>query len=318
MRYLITFSYDGSVYKWYQKQPKTKTIQGEIEKVLRKINGSKAVKIHASGRTDAGVHAISQKAHFDLKKEIDPDKLKHSMNSLLPGDIYIKDIEVVSDIFHARFNVKAKEYIYKINMDEARDYLKIHQEKVLKEYNTLLFKEQWDKYAKGNISSWEMEALCFYYHDHELKYIDNQKYGIKNFFDLPVTPEVEYFFKRNGKQIPIYKLCRIAGTAIGKNDTRHSVTLLTVNGVVNVKFSRDYYAMFNRQLSEKNEQGVKKVKEKGWFTRGTKLLVTGYRQDDTFISKKYQKTGGHQLYMITEVEGKNINITSERYGINDE
>lgn len=118
MRYLITFSYDGSGYKGYQKQPKTKTIQGEIEKVLRKINGSKAVKIHASGRTDAGVHAISQKAHFDLKKEIDPDKLKHSMNSLLPGDIYIKDIEVVSDIFHARFNVKAKEYIYKINMGE--------------------------------------------------------------------------------------------------------------------------------------------------------------------------------------------------------
>ena len=218
----------------------------------------------------------------------------------------------------AYLSQKTWDNIYKINMDEARDYLKIHQEKVLKEYNTLLFKEQWDKYAKGNISSWEMEALCFYYHDHELKYIDNQKYGIKNFFDLPVTPEVEYFFKRNGKQIPIYKLCRIAGTAIGKNDTRHSVTLLTVNGVVNVKFSRDYYAMFNRQLSEKNEQGVKKVKEKGWFTRGTKLLVTGYRQDDTFISKKYQKTGGHQLYMITEVEGRNINITSERYGINDE
>ena len=208
--------------------------------------------------------------------------------------------------------------IYKTNMDEARDYIKTHQEKMLKAYNTLLFKEQWDKYATGNISSWEMEALCFYYHDHELKYIDNQKYGIKDFFSLPVVPEVDYFFKRNGKQIPIYKLCRIAGTAIGKNDTRHSVTLLTTTGVVNVKFSRDYYAMFNRQLSEKNEQGVKKVKEKGWFTRGTKLLVTGYRQDDTFISKKYKATGGHQLYMITEVEGRNINITSERYGVSNE
>ena len=208
--------------------------------------------------------------------------------------------------------------IYKTNMDEAREYIKTHQEKMLKAYNTLLFKEQWDKYATGNISSWEMEALCFYYHDHELKYIDNQKYGIKDFFSLPVVPEVDYFFKRNGKQIPIYKLCRIAGTAIGKNDTRHSVTLLTTTGVVNVKFSRDYYAMFNRQLSEKNEQGVKKVKEKGWFTRGTKLLVTGYRQDDTFISKKYKATGGHQLYMITEVEGRNINITSERYGVSNE
>ena len=214
---------------------------------------------------------------------------------------------------------KVWDKIYKTNMDFARDYIKSHQKEMLKAYNTLLFKEQWDKYAQGNISSWEMESLCFYYHDHELKNIDTQKYGIKNFFNLPSEPEVDYFFKRNGKQIPIYKLCRVAGTVIGKNDTRHSVTLLTVDGVVNVKFTRDYYAMFNRQLSEKDiETGVKKVKEKGWFTRGTKLLVTGYRRDDTFVSKKYKNTGGHQLYLITEVEGRNINITSERYGSNNE
>ena len=154
---------------------------------------------------------------------------------------------------------------YSSIMDEAREYLKNHQDEILKNYNILLFKEQWDKYAQGNISAWEMEALCFYYNDHELKNIDNQKYGIKNFFELPPEPEVDYFFKRNSKQIPIYKLCRIAGTVIGKNDTRHSITLLTTNGVVNVKLTRDYYAMFNRQLSEKDEQGVKKVKEKGCF-----------------------------------------------------
>ena len=207
--------------------------------------------------------------------------------------------------------------IYKSEMNFARDYIKLHQDKLLKSYNTLLFKEQWNKYAIGNISSWEMEALCFYYHDHELKNIDTYKYGIKNFFDLPSEPEVDYFFKRNGKQIPIYKLCRVAGTVIGKNDTRHSVTLLTTNGVVNVKFTRDYYAMFNRQLSEKDpETGTKHVTEKGWFTRGTKLLITGYRRDDTFVSKKYKATGGHQLYKITDVEGRNINITSERYGEN--
>ena len=75
--------------------------------------------------------------------------------------------------------------------------------------------------------------------------------------------------------------------------------------------------MFNRQLSEKDpETGTKHVTEKGWFTRGTKLLITGYRRDDTFVSKKYKATGGHQLYKITDVEGRNINITSERYGEN--
>lgn len=213
---------------------------------------------------------------------------------------------------------KTWDSIYKSTMDKARDYLKEHQEELLKSYNTILFKEQWDKYAQGNISSWEMDSLCFYYHDHELKNVDTQKYGIKNFFDLSPEPEVDYFFKRNNKQIPIYKLCRIAGTVIGKNDTRHSVSLLTINGVVNIKFTRDYYAMFNRQLSEKDEFGVKHVMEKGWFTRGTKLLVTGFRRDDTFVSKKYKATGGHQLYLISSVEGRNINITSERYGVTNE
>ena len=56
------------------------------------------------------------------------------------------------------------------------------------------------------------------------------------------------------------------------------------------------------------------VKEKGWFTRGVKLLITGYRRDDTFVSKKYKTTGGHQLYLISKIEGKNIQIKSTRYG----
>ena len=118
MRYLMTFSYDGTNYKGYQKQPRGKTIQGEIEKVLGKVNGEKKVDIHASGRTDAHVHALAQKAHFDLSDKIDCDKLKHSMNSLLPGDIYVKEIIPVSDTFHARYHVKAKEYIYRINLGE--------------------------------------------------------------------------------------------------------------------------------------------------------------------------------------------------------
>ena len=207
--------------------------------------------------------------------------------------------------------------IYQKIMNAARDWLKENQEQVLKEMNQKLFQMEWDKYAKGNISSWEMSSLCFYYHDHELKNVDNVKYGIMNFNNLPSVPAVDYFFKRNGVQIPIYKLYRIAGTVIGKNDTRHSVVLLTTSGVVTIKLTRDYYAMFNRQISEVNEKGEKKVKEKGWFTRGVKLLVTGYRRDDTFVVKKYKSTGGHQLYKITEVIGRSISLTSTRYGMEE-
>ena len=88
----MTFSYDGSDFKGYQKQPRCRTVQGELEKVLKKINGDKEVSVTASGRTDAGVHAISQKAHFDLKEEMEPADVMKSMNSMLPDDIYIKNM----------------------------------------------------------------------------------------------------------------------------------------------------------------------------------------------------------------------------------
>ena len=127
MKYLITFSYDGSKYYGYQKQPKKKTIQSEIEKALKTINDDEVVSISASGRTDAGVHALNQKAHFELKIKITCDKLKNALNSLIPNDIYVKNVVEVNESFHARYNVRAKEYIYKINMGEynpiEKDYV---------------------------------------------------------------------------------------------------------------------------------------------------------------------------------------------------
>lgn len=127
MRFFITFSYDGSKYKGYQKQPETKTVQGELERVLTTINNNQAVSVSASGRTDAGVHALNQKAHFDLSINITTEKLKSALNGMLPDDIYVKTVEEVKEDFHARFNVKAKEYIYKINLGEynpiEKDYV---------------------------------------------------------------------------------------------------------------------------------------------------------------------------------------------------
>lgn len=118
MRYLMTFSYDGTNYNGYQKQPDKCTIQDNIEKALTKINGNKNVIIHASGRTDAKVHALNQKAHFDLDMDIEPENLKKAINSLVGNDIYVKNIKKVEGDFHARFNVLKKEYVYKINLGE--------------------------------------------------------------------------------------------------------------------------------------------------------------------------------------------------------
>ena len=91
-----------------------------------------------------------------------------------------------------------------------------------------------------------------------------------------------------------------------------------MQGVVNVKFSRDYYAALNRQISEVNENGEKKIKEKSWFTRGTMLLVNGFRRDDSFIGKRYKSTGGHQVYKITNVNGNELELIHKRYGDKDE
>lgn len=118
MRYLMTLSYDGTNFSGYQKQVKERTVQGELEKVLKQINDNKKVEVHATGRTDAKVHAINQKAHFDMDTNIPIDKLMKGINSLLPDDIYVKKIENVNDEFHARFNALGKEYIYIINMGE--------------------------------------------------------------------------------------------------------------------------------------------------------------------------------------------------------
>ena len=118
MKYFMIFSYDGSNFNGYQKQPDKRTIQGEIENVLKEINGGKDVSIYSSGRTDAGVHALNQRAHFSMDIDISPERLIKGMNSLLPSDIYVKNISVVEEEFHARFNANGKEYIYKINMGE--------------------------------------------------------------------------------------------------------------------------------------------------------------------------------------------------------
>ena len=117
MRYLVSITYDGSNFYGFERQPRKRTIQGELEKVLTKINKSK-VEIKGAGRTDRGVHAYDQKAHFDLKQDVPLDRLLKAINSRLPGDMRINSIEEVDEEFHARFNCIRKTYKYYINTKE--------------------------------------------------------------------------------------------------------------------------------------------------------------------------------------------------------
>ena len=204
--------------------------------------------------------------------------------------------------------------VYQKYMDVFRNWLSANKDEVLKELNSLIFKEEWDKYASGNISSWEMEAMCFYYHDHELAHLDQNKYGFTDFFELPEDPIVEKNFYKSGKEIKIFKLFKICGTCIAKDKAKGTATLLTPTGVVTVKFRKEYFSMFDKQISERREDGTKKVMEKSWFNRGSMIIVQGIRSGDQFVTKKYASSGGHQLYKITEVfDNGEIAVQTERY-----
>lgn len=198
--------------------------------------------------------------------------------------------------------VNAWDKQYQSWMDVFRKWIADDKEAILQSLNEKIFLEDWNKYALGSISAWEMEALCFYYHDHELKNANRAKYGFVNFFNLPENPVVEKTFMRGGKEINIFKLSKICGTCIAKNKTKSSVSLLTVDGVVNVKFRKEYFALFDKQISARGADGVKHVVEKSWFNRGSMIVVMGIRSGDDFVSKKYASTGGHQLYKIDSID----------------
>lgn len=203
--------------------------------------------------------------------------------------------------------MSAKEWdkkVYQSWMDVFRSWISKDKEKILQNLNELIFLEDWNKYAQGTISAWEMEALCFYYHEHELTHVNNSKYGFSAFSELPEIPIVERSFStKDGKQVNIYKLSMICGTCIAKNNAKGSVTLLTTSGIAEVKFRKEYFSLFNKRISELGDDGVKHTVESSWFDRGNMIVVQGYRSGNNFVPKKYSSSvNKHMLYHIDKVE----------------
>ncbi len=120
-RYKCTLAYDGTGFAGYQVQPGKRTVQLEVEEALSKIHKGQAIRIAASGRTDAGVHARGQVVHFDSALGIPAERWKKALNAMLPDDISILDVIPVDTAFHARFNSIRKEYRYRISLKEERD-----------------------------------------------------------------------------------------------------------------------------------------------------------------------------------------------------
>lgn len=112
-RYALLVQYDGTPFNGWQLQDRGRTIQEEFEKAVSIFSREK-VRINASGRTDAGVHALGQVIHFDLKNDIPLRKLCSGMNGILPSELSVKNAYSVKDDFHARFSAVQREYIYLI------------------------------------------------------------------------------------------------------------------------------------------------------------------------------------------------------------
>jgi tRNA pseudouridine38-40 synthase len=109
----VTLEYDGSCYHGWQIQPGLPTIQDEVEKAVGQVSQQPG-KVIGAGRTDAGVHALGQVAHFTADSRLAPDQWHRALNGLLPPDIAVLSVEQVPDTFHARFSAKSKLYRYQI------------------------------------------------------------------------------------------------------------------------------------------------------------------------------------------------------------
>jgi tRNA pseudouridine38-40 synthase len=120
-RYKCIISYDGTGFSGYQVQPNKRTVQRELERVFAKIHKGQEVRVSASGRTDAGVHAKGQVIHFDSPLHIPEDKWGLALNSLLPEDISVLSVEKANERFHARFDASGKEYRYFLFLSSKRN-----------------------------------------------------------------------------------------------------------------------------------------------------------------------------------------------------
>lgn len=116
----MVVEYDGNNFFGWQRQSSSRSVQGEIEKVLSKIYKCK-ITIDGAGRTDAGVHALGQVVSFQEIENIPLQNLKRAMNNFLSPDIRVVSLEYMTDDFHARYSATGKTYIYKIKNQLERD-----------------------------------------------------------------------------------------------------------------------------------------------------------------------------------------------------
>lgn len=207
---------------------------------------------------------------------------KRSMDFLLKN---FPDLDISSGLL----DTKVWKKTYDNSMNNLKEWLKENEEYLINKIQEFDVQDIWNTYCYGNDSAWEMDTLGFYYSGHELENINIETASIQNLLDGNYKNTVD-----------------IVGTVLGKEAYKHMVTILTPDGVVDLKFTGEQFAQYNKTISEMTKDG-KKILEKSWFIKGTLLLVNGYKSGETFRVRN--------LSRIIEVsEDGNIKTTKYRYG----
>lgn len=140
--YKLTLAYDGTRYSGWQIQPNAPSIQQHLQEALANLFSGQHVVVIGSGRTDAGVHALNQVAHFKTEHEMDPNRLLLALNGLLPRDIRIKRVEIVPLHFHSQYSATGKEYHYHLYLERVMDpFRRLYCWHVLHKLDLVLLKE---------------------------------------------------------------------------------------------------------------------------------------------------------------------------------
>lgn len=210
MKYLVNVCYDGNYFYGFQKQKTTVGVQNKLEEVLSKLLNTN-ISIVGASRTDRYVHAYNQYFHFETDKDIDLINFRYKMNKILDNTIYIKNIVKVNEEFNARYDVKEKTYLYKINVGEYNPIEKDYVLQYNKKIDISLIKKAASK-IKGE-------------HDFRSFTSDNTKDSyIRNIKNIKITKDKSYVYIRvTASGFLRYMVRNIVGLLLDINDKNISV-----------------------------------------------------------------------------------------------
>ena len=202
IRYKGCISYDGHNYNGFQIQRDQPTIQGELTRVISTVNGEITL-VQGASRTDAGVHALNYVFHFNTDKPLTKERWLEYLNYQLPKDIYVLSLEQVHPLFHSRYDVYKKRYMYKINTKE-RNPLRINYEWFTQNINTDILEDN----LKQLMGIHDFQSFCKGTHDSTIRTIYKAEL-IKNDNELTLVFEGNGFL-RYMIRIVVYALIKIA------------------------------------------------------------------------------------------------------------